>query len=232
MLRALCVTNWHPCNSEHFCKKQPFKHRQQMTNFKNFFGTIFILTLLFSCGGGRTNDNATKQETPKALQDSKLEIKSYSRSGDLTEELYQELVDKTPALKKLEDDLDAFRPKPNDINEKFNQYNSKSNSYYSSANYKATAITDSLLRMKIVALITTSNKQYSTKTAELNSLLQQISKNGATLNDHHSVLKIVLTLPIIEKYQDDNKPDKKEFKNLINEQENLILRTDSLTPKY
>jgi hypothetical protein len=203
-----------------------------MTNFGNIFGTIFILTLLVSCGGQTENNKPTQQETPKALQDSKLEIKSYSRSGDLTEELYLELVDKTPALKKLEDDLDTFRPKPNELKDKFNQYDSKSNSYFSSANYKASAITDSLLKKKIIALIITSSNKYSTKTAELNSLLTQISKDGATLNDHHSVLKIVLTLPIIEKYQDDNKPNKKEFKDLINQQKKLIIRTDSLTPKY
>ena len=204
-----------------------------MTNFKNIFGIIFILTLLVSCGGGQTENNKpTQQETPKALQDSKLEIKSYSRSGDLTEELYQELVGKTPALKKLEDDFDAFILKPNDLKDKFNQYDSKSNSYYNSANYKATAISDSLLKKKIISLIMTSNNKYSAKTAELNSLLKQISKDGATLNDHHSVLKIVLTLPMIEKYQDDNKPNKKEIKDLINQQEKLIIQTDSLTPKY
>ncbi len=203
-----------------------------MTDFRNIFGTIFIWTLLISCGGQTDNNKPTQQETPKALQDSKLDIKSYSRSGDLTEELYLELVDKTPALKKLEEDLDAFGPKPNELKDKFNQYDGKSNNYYSSANYKASAIQDSLLKKKIIGLITTSNNKYSTKTAELNSLLKQISKNGATLNDHHSVLKIVLTLPIIEKYQDDNKPNNKEFKDLINQQEKLILRTDSLTPKY
>jgi len=206
-----------------------------MKKFSKIFWTFLISTLLFSCGGGGQTDNnkPTKQETPKALQDDKLEIKSYSRSGDLTEELYQELVDKTPQLKKFEDDLAAFRPKPNDlISEKFNQYESKSNNYYSSANYKATAISDSLLRIKIIALITTSGKKYTSKTAEINSLIKLISKNGSTLNDQHTILKIVLTLPLIEKYQDDNKPNKKEFKDLINEQEKLILRADSLTPKY
>lgn len=204
-----------------------------MTKFKKIIGTVFILTLLFSCGNKQTSDNSTiKQETPKALQDDKLEIKSYSRSGDLTEELYQELIGKNPALKKLEDELNAFRPKPNEITNKFNNYDSKSNSYYSSANYKAAAIKDSLLRMKILSLITTSNKQYTTKTAELNSLIKQIAENGATLNDHHSVLKIVLTLPMIEKYQNENKLDKKEFKNLIKQQEDLIERTDSLIPNY
>jgi len=128
------------------------------------------LILLVSCGGDPTDHNTEAiEETPKALQDDKLEIKSYIRSGsgDLIEELYQELVDKNPALKKLEDDLDAFRPALNDLSGKFNKYDSKSNSYYHSANDKASAISDSLLKMKIVALLKASNQQYASKTAEI-----------------------------------------------------------------
>jgi predicted transcriptional regulator len=204
-----------------------------MVNYKKLFGTISVFVLLVSCSSKQIENNETpKVETPKALQDGGLEIKSYSRSGDLTEELYQELVDKTPTLKKLEDELDAFTAKPNNLNDKFNQYDNKSNNYYRSVKYKESAITDSALRTKIISLITASSKKYANKTAELIALLKQISKDGTRLNDHRTVLKIVLTLPLIEKYQDENKPDKKEFKNLIKEQEQLILRTDSLTPKY
>lgn len=205
-----------------------------MTNFSNLFITYLFFIVLVSCGGGGQTDTnkLTKQETPKALQDDKLEIESYNRSADLTEELYQELVDKTPALKKLEGDLDALRPKSDDLKAKFNKFDSKSKNYYSSANYKASTISDSLLRMKITELIISSSKKYTIKTEELNSLINQISKNGSTLNDNHSVLKIMLTLPLIDKYEDGNKPQIKEYKDLINEQGKLILCTDSLTPKY
>jgi hypothetical protein len=197
--------------------------------------TIFTFSIfLLSCNGKqKENSPETKQETPKALQEDELDTKSYSRSNsDLTEELYQELVDKTPALKNLEDDLSAFRTEPYDINEKFNKYDSKSKSYYSSVNSKAATIKDSLLRQKIIDLITNSNDHYTHKTAELNSLLQQISQKTSTLDDHHTVLKIVLTLPLIEKYQNDNQPANKEFKDLIKNQVKLIERTDSLTSKY
>lgn len=204
-----------------------------MIKIKNLIETVFILTLLFSCSNKQTDETPmVKQETPAALQDDKLEIKSYRNSDDLIEELYQEIVEKTPALKKLEDDLDAIGPKTNDLEDKFNKYDIKSNSYYLSASYKATAIKDSLLKKKILSLIETSNNQYSTKITELNSLLKQISKNGSTINDHHLALKIVLTLPMIEKYQSNNKPDKNEFKNLIKQQKDLIEMTDSLTTNY
>jgi hypothetical protein len=59
-----------------------------------------------------------------------------------------------------------------------------------------------------------------------------MSANGATLRDHHSVLKIVLTLPLIEQYQDNCKPNKVELEDVIQFQEKLIQRTDSLTPSY
>lgn len=194
--------------------------------------TVFALVIILSCGRGTDNNNQTNQETPKALQDDKPVIKSYSRSGsDLTEELYAELVDKSQTLKNLENDLFAFIPKPNDLKEKFDKYNNKSNSFYNSTDYKLTSITDSLLKKKILAIITTSKNKYAKKTTELNSLLNIISQNGATLNDHHTVMKIVLTLPLIEKYQNDNLPDKKEFIDLIKEQEKLIKRIDSNMPK-
>ena len=201
------------------------------TKIRNSLLHAFLLTLLVACGNKSSDNNATPiPETPKALQEDKIDIKSYSRSNDLVDELYQELVDKTPALKQLEDEIDAINPKPGELSAKFNTYESKSNSYYSSANYKAMAITDSLLRTQIVSLLSASSKSYSAKTSVLSSLIDQFSKNSSKLNDHHSVLKIVLTLPIIEKYQNENKPDKKEFKALIKEQENLIKQTDSLTP--
>lgn len=204
-----------------------------MIHFKQLLAAPFILALLISCGAVQTDTGKPeKPETPEALQDNKLEIKSYSRSANLTEELYQELVDKNPALKKLEDDLESLRTKPSELNQQFQKYDSKSTTYYNDAKYETAAIKDSLLKHRMMELISSSNKKYSNKTAELNSLLEQISKKGTSLNDFHAVLKIVLSLQVIEKYQDDAKPDKKEFKDLIKQQENLILQTEGQTPKY
>ncbi|MHC1704981.1 MAG: hypothetical protein AB9846_13815 [Tenuifilaceae bacterium] len=196
--------------------------------------TFIAITILFSCGAGQKDKDTTiQQETPKTLQDDIGEIKSIIRSSnDLTDDLYQELVDKTPSLETLEDDLESFRSKPNELVEKFDKYDGKSISYYNSAKTKALMINDSLLRNRIVKIIGNSKRLYSSKTAEFNSLIKQISQNGTTLNDHHSVLKIILTLPLIEKYQDNSIPNKKEINELIKEQVKLIERIDKLTPKY
>lgn len=204
-----------------------------MVNFRNIVGTFLTSAVLFSCSDKQTNPKTPEQETPKALQENTIsEIKSYGRGGNLIEELYQELVDKTPALQKLEGDLSDYQKKPSVLTDKFNEYDHKSSEYYGLANYNANTISDSLLRKKMVAFIAASGQKYKNNTAQLDELLKQISKNNNKLSDHHSVLKLVLTLPIIEKYQADHKPDKKEFEGLIKQQEQLLMRTDSLTPKY
>jgi hypothetical protein len=196
-----------------------------------YFVVIFCFSLLTSCGKAHRESNSeANTETPVALQDDKLEIKSYSRSGDIIEELYQELVDKNPALQKLETDIEEFRYQPDELKEMFNKYDGKSSSYYSSASCRVAAITDSILKKRIVTLISNSSKLYENKTKELNSLLKQISQNGSTITDHHTALKIVLTLPLIEKYQKDNLPSRKKFKTLIKTQTDLIQQTDSLIP--
>jgi len=202
-----------------------------MKNISNILGSFYMVLILVSCGDKKADNKIlSQQETPKALEDSKIDYKSYSRSGDLVDELYQEIVDNSPALQKLENDYEDF--KYAEVKDVFNNYHLKSNGYYNAANYKTTSITDSLLRQKINELLSSSHKNYTSKTSEFDSFIKQIDQNGSTLKNHHNVLKIVLTLPFIEKYQADKMPDKKPFQDLIKQQKNLILQTDSLTPKF
>jgi len=193
--------------------------------------TLIILTGIFSCGKKVEQNAKAEKETPIALQDNKI-LKSYSTvRNDLPEELYMELVENSPELTKLEDDIENTRTKKKEVSDIFHIYNNKTDGYYYSSANHANSITDSLLKKRILALISTSKENYSRKTAEITSLLEKISKNESTLADNHLALKIVLTLPIIEKFQNDNHPNKNEFQELITEQERLIKNTGKLTIK-
>ena len=197
-----------------------------MIKFKNVLAAVFMFAALFSCSNEKSENHHVN---PKAFQDNKkTDFKSYSRPSDITEELYQELVSNNPELQKLEDQLNAFNPK--EAKSKFNNYNSKSSSYYDAANHKIAALSDSVLKEKMMNLMASSSQQYDTNTAELNSLITQVSKNGTTIRDQHTVLKIMLTLPLLEEYQKVNKPKKNELMELINQQLHLIQRLDTLTP--
>jgi hypothetical protein len=197
-------------------------------------GSVFFI---FGCSNtvqNTANTPAALKETPKALQETDSEIKSSFKRYDnnLVEELYNELADKNPELKKLEEDLTALKPKPFEMLEKFNEYNSKSVAYYNSAGQLSNQIGDSVLRSKINELIKASQTKYDDKTAGVNSLLNTIQRNTISLNDYHAVLQIIITMPLIEKFQTDNLPGKINFQDLIKEQDKLLQKEKSLTPKY
>ncbi len=200
---------------------------------KTILFLVIALVLIISCNNSPNNNETPKQETPKALQDDKINIKSYVRaSEDLMEDLYAELVDKDPALKQLEEDISAVDSKSRNLNEIFQKYNGKSTSYYSTVNYKTAAIKDSLLKNKMLTIIAKSSAKYAKKSADIEAILKQISKNEGTLNEHYIALKVMLTLPLIEQFQNNNKPSLNDFKEQINQQKKLIFTADSLMSKY
>ena len=172
-------------------------------------------------------------ETPEALQDSKINLKSYSRSSaDIIQALYTELVEQNPSLKQLEEDLTTYSSKPNDLKELFGNYNEKSLSYYASAHRTADMISDSTLKKRMAELISQSNERYLKKLSSTNELLKQLSENTLSLNDHYAALKIAVTMPVIEKYQSDKALTQKPFKDLIKEQEKLLKQADKLNPLF
>lgn len=187
----------------------------------------FIYILLVSCNGNHqeTAEAAKNQEKPVALQENKLDFSSYTkRSDDLVDDIYAEIAAKSNELKDLEADLKQYNSdsKYNEILEKYNLYNTKSERYYHAADYKLSSVKDSILRNKIVDLVKKSKNQYADKISNIQALMASIDKNELSINDYYSVLKIIRTLPVIEKYQKDDLPTQKGFQNRIESQQKLL----------
>lgn len=197
--------------------------------------TAIVIMLSCSSSSPKADDPQHVPETPKALKDDNSllsDVKSaYSRSSNLVDKLYDELADKIPALKKIEDDISALGPKSNEAIEKFASYNGKSESYYGSAGNYAATISDSVLRKQIEEVIQASNKAYKNKTAHLGALLDQMAKQSTNLNDHHTMLKILVTLPLIEEYQKNSQPSDKDFQAVLKTQQQIINQINSASTK-
>jgi hypothetical protein len=187
---------------------------------------------LASCNNNRTQDKP-KQETPKALEDksSSYEIVSKRSYDDLVESLYKELVSKDIDLKKLEDKIDELNKSKSDTTELFDKFNGKNQSYFSSADRHVSEIKDSLVRNKIKNLVALQLTKYNSKIARHNELLKVIETKQMTISDLHNVLKIVRTLPLIDKYQKDNLPSTNSFEGYIKQQEDAIKLADTLSKK-
>lgn len=192
---------------------------------RKFLFIAIVPTLVLSC-----KSHKQQHDVPKALDEQKGSYSLVSKRSyeDIIESLYSELADQTPALKKLEDDIDALNSSKDDSLEVFKKFDSKNQNYYSSAQTHIGIIQDSLLQEKIKTLIQSSLSNYSSLTSSHNSILKSITSRETRLSDLHVVLKIIKTLPVITKYQKSNLPNtkslegySKELANTINEAEKL-----------
>ena len=139
------------------------------------FTATLIILVLTSCSH-RQSRNKPDNETPKALDNNSgsMSILYKRGSGDLVASLYNELVEKTPALKELENKMDALPKAESDSAESFTEYNDKVSSYYLSAKSHTGLIKDSVLREKIKTLIENSLTKYNGSVSHYTDLLKSI----------------------------------------------------------
>ena len=211
-------------------------HLNSILHFMNIKPIAIILfTLTFtSCSEPRTQEKEKeKNETPKALEDkNSLEVIS-KRGGDvdLVDALYSELLEKRPDLKELEMRIADLSKTEGDSTGSFRKYDAKSNSYYILAKTYTNMIKDSILKVKINAIIKSSLTKYDSSIERQNAMLDEIASKNIRLSDLHVILKITETLPMIEKYQQDNLPSIKPMDGFLKRLNGTIEYTDSISKK-
>lgn len=191
------------------------------------------MALLTSCEskkGGNTLEKHLAEETPEALQNNKVSS-SFRTSSNLVEQLYEEIARNNPHLQKFQENLDEYHVSKRNALSEVEQYFEKSTKYYASAKNLASSISDSSLQQRIKQLISISQKKNTANNHSLNAILQEIKSNNTSINEKHKALKIVLTLPLIEDYQNIHSPEGKSLKILIKQQDQIIQSINSLTPK-
>lgn len=171
---------------------------------KKFLLSVILIPVIFSCNNSPLENN-NKQETPKALEDKSSSYELVSKRGyeDLIENLYNELLTKDNDLKRFDKMISELDQTKNDSTAAFDKFNQKNLAYYASATTHLSYITDSLLKKKIQTLIESSKSKYTSFTSQHFQLIKIIEEKELSINDIHNVLKIVQTLPMIEKYQKD-----------------------------
>ena len=187
---------------------------------------FFIFILFFNCKNEKNANQPTIYEPPKSLNDSVTRFSIKSTREILIDQLYQELVSDSEELQKFEkmvNEVDPFR-----FNAEFNAYENKSKTYYSETKFLTDSIKDIVLKQKITTLIDKSKDDYETRANEINDLLKEISSKNQSLKDHHNVLKIVLTIPVIEKYQKVKINSKEKITEILNNQNKVIEKSIKL----
>jgi hypothetical protein len=200
-------------------------------------------TLFFACGllligtcsctsGARENDNPNTQAPPAPpaplQEDRKSGLKLSKRgAGDLVDELFSDLQKSEPALQDLENNIGNASEQKQDSTSPFFSYDGKNNSYYSSAGNHMNTISDSALKQKVNTLITNSLALYQNRTQAHKQLIAQLEIKNTRLDDLFTVLKLVRTLAIIDRFQQDQLPSVRPLQSVSREYDRLIAETQA-----
>lgn len=189
---------------------------------KKIFLAVFIFS--FAC-------NNRSGETPKALENKKSTIEIVTKRGyeDLIESLYTEVVDKDEELKALERNLKGISNQQIDSTSAYLHFDGRNRAYYHSAANHIGSLSDSLLVKKMQELFNDHIKKYNTSVGGYQQLMDSVAYNSKVLSDLQTLIKLFKTLPLIEKYQELNRPDSLSIKGLIRQQEALIRYADSIS---
>lgn len=194
----------------------------------NVLSVVSVVVFLIFC-----SCSARKRETPAILEGKKIDVSSIykKRGADLVDALYEEVVSNSETLKKLEQEIKQLKATFPDSLEDFKAYHEKNARYYEAAEKKANAITDSVLRHAILNMIKESRGNYRDSIVTHSNLDSLISKRAATIDNLHNLLKLMLTLPVIEEFQLSNRPDTFDAAGLTKRLDAVILQLDSLTQR-
>ncbi|NIG54049.1 hypothetical protein [Chitinophaga sp. Cy-1792] len=198
---------------------------------------IFLLfALVFgmaSCDSNRP-EKVPPPQTPQALEDkgkSSYEILSKRGPDDLIESIYMELAEKDSTLARLEEGMKDLNSSKDDSTASFRGYDDKIAAYYQYAARTMSEMKDTVLRDKLKVMMADSEKHYKTFSARHHSLMDTITRNEDRISDLYIMVKVVKTLPVIEKYQRDKLPGTKQLEGFIHAQRRVINLEDSLVNK-
>lgn len=194
-----------------------------------FFRTSIILTALllvfFSCGDVEVkNDNElVKKELPKALDGGDILDYSSYRRVSLIDQIYDDLLIENQGLRDLEQKLEKLSNNKLEIVEEFRSFFETNDLYYQEGSNLVNEISNDIISEKADSLLGTSQMKYSKKITLAKSLVSEIDTLSVEINDYKILLKLIVTLPHIEEFQNQKHPSNSLLKKLIEEQKTLLL---------
>lgn len=190
---------------------------------------VLVSLFLYACKGKTDSPSAPATDStaiPDALQEKNKSRSYYSKSnrgnGNLVDDLYEELKEQTPTLQELEEDIDRVKRQKADSTEAFIKYNNTNNEYYGAATIHFRAISDSVIRERISALITRSMQACENRSAASKDLLALLNRKDVSVNDLYIAHKLVSTIPMIEKFQRTNLPSTKPMETVNKKYDRVI----------
>lgn len=183
---------------------------------KGLIYSVSGLFLMISCG-----DNSILSTTKEKDVIAKVGSESferYSKGSSLLDGIYFELVKDDKNLLALEQAMDDLNKNKLKSLADADNIMDKPNQYFAEIDAFIPNIKDSLLRKEIEAVYRTAKNNNTKRRADLDGMKTRIKEDQKQINDIYTAFKIKKTIPIIEKYQEQNPINIEDLNKIIDEQ--------------
>ncbi|MCT4582870.1 MAG: hypothetical protein N4A35_15770 [Flavobacteriales bacterium] len=173
---------------------------------------------MLSCNQQRQTPAELERETPEAIEDQSDFgfSSSYKRDYEnIVERLYNEAVEKNVEVGAIQESIDEVHQYYVDSLADYNKYIRINEEYWNTANRYIAEISDTTLRNSIKELFQEAEVTYCSSKEDLLYLNDQIALEKERLENQVQLLKLVVTLPMIQNYQVNEKPDTLQLKTIL-----------------
>ena len=186
--------------------------------------TFLFLSLTLAVYSCKENNSDKNEIVEKAAEntESSFPIKRMSKSQDILNGIYSELLKNDKELQKLDEQINSIQKDGKIIKNIYSDVVSNSDDYYLLAKNSSKSIQDSILRKEILGLVENSSDKFNVKKNKLEELKKQVRLNNNRIFSFYQALKIRRTLPEIEKYQKTNPLKSDSLSLFINKQNQLL----------
>ena len=192
--------------------------------------TFLFLSLTLAVYSCKENNSDKNEIVEKAAEntESSFPIKRMSKSQDILNGIYSELLKNDKELQKLDEKINSIQQDGKIIKNIYSDVFSNSDDYYLLAKNSAKSIQDSILRKEILGLVENSSDKFNVKKNKLEELKKQVRLNNNRIFSFYQALKIRRTLPEIEKYQKANPLKSDSLSLFINKQNQLLTELQNI----
>ncbi len=145
--------------------------------------------------------------------------------------IYTNLVDKSADLKNLDERISGLQDERMDSTEMLTEYIHPNEQYYTSAERHIQSISDTVLRTAILRIMNESKDRFDASMKSTKNLLNSIDSTIKQIDNQRELLKVLMTIPVIQEYQRLNTPSSKSSKDLEAELNILKRKFDSIIKK-
>jgi len=187
-----------------------------------------FLFILNSCNGGF---NSAKND-PDNLLPPVVEESSYSSfyngRQNMVDHVYFNVVDTNVNLAQLHKQIDLVEDKYEKWMITFNEYQKYAEKYTIDANrmIQDQQFSDTLVRQSAMELIANFDEMHKKRTSQLIQNKLRLDRLNQLMKDKIIVLKLAVTLPIINKFLDSNLPKSIGTQEIIIEYESLLKQVE------